>query len=102
MPRLSECRRIAGIIVHDDAGDHQGNESGRCQIDEQVPIVVRVVTTSLSRMWSISVRRDLFCGHEQENDAKRLMGIQSLLLRQLRHAPYIGVAATSGAKRETD
>lgn len=81
MPRLSECGRTAGIAVHNDAGDHQGNESGRCQIDEQVPIVVRVAATSLSRMWSISVRRDLFYGHEQENDAKRFLAIRSLFLR---------------------
>lgn len=102
MPRLSECGKTAGIAVHNDAGDYQGNESGRCQIDEQVPIVVRVAATSLSRMWSISVRRDLFYGHEQENDAKRFLAIRSLFLRQLRHAPHNGVATASGAKRETD
>ena len=47
MPRLSECGRTAGIAVHNDAGDHQGNESGRCQIDEQVPIVVRVAVKNV-------------------------------------------------------
>lgn len=98
MPRLFEGRRATGIVVYDDARDHQGNESGRCQIDEQVPIIVRVAPASLSRMWPISDGRDPFCCHNEGEDAKRSVDNQSVFLRQLRHSPSRRVAAACGAK----